>query len=139
MMKIRDIKPLLAQSLVLAISSTVMFSYSANSAPRPTQIRQCADTFIQRLGTRFTDGFTETPTPGSGTIVNLTNGVYLVSYDVIEQLRVARVGDKVKLCLLSIPENCPPRDNRGRSYSLLNYRTSGYVEMLDSQHMCGGA
>jgi hypothetical protein len=26
-----------------------------------------------------------------------------------------------------------------RIYSLLNYRTEGYVEMSDSQHMCGGA
>jgi len=76
---------------------------------------------------------------GSGTIVNLTNGIYLVSYEDIVQLQRSRPGDKVKLCLLAIPEDCPPGDDRGRVYSLLNYRTNGYTEMPDSQHMCGGA
>ena len=138
-MKIRNIQSLLAKSLVLAASSTVMVPYTASSAPPPTQIGQCANTFIQRIGTRLMDGSAGTPIPGSGTSVNLTNSVYLVSYDVIEQLRVARVGDKVKLCLLHIPENCPPNDNRGRIYSLLNYRTGGSVDLPDSSHMCGGA
>jgi hypothetical protein len=83
------------------------------------------------------DGSTGTPIPGSGTSVILTNGVYLVSYDVVDQLRVARVGDKVKLCLLHIPENCPRSDNRGKIYSLLKYRTGGTVNLPDSSHMCG--
>jgi hypothetical protein len=83
------------------------------------------------------DDSTGTPIPGSGTSVNLTNGVYLVSYDVVDQLRVARVGDKVKLCLLHIPENCPRSDNRGKIYSLLKYRTGGAVNLPDSSHMCG--
>ena len=77
---------------------------------------------------------------GSGTSVNLTNGIYLVSYNDIPELsRDSKPGDTVKLCLLSIPQNCPPGDNRGRVYSLLNYRTSGSVELPDSQHFCGGA
>lgn len=116
-----------------------MVSPPANSAAPPTQVGQCADTFIQRTGTRLVDGATGTPIPGSGTGVKLTNGIYLVSYDEIPQLRIAQAGDKVKLCLLRIPENCPSGDNRGRIYSLLNYRTNGYVEMPDSQHKCGGA
>jgi hypothetical protein len=61
--------------------------------------------FIQRLGTRLMDGSTGTQIPGSGTSVILTHGVYLVSYDVVDQLRVAQVGDKVKFCLLHILKN----------------------------------
>nr|MBD3887460.1 hypothetical protein [Phormidium tenue FACHB-886] len=76
----------------------------------------------------------------SGTAVELTKGIYLVSYEEVPQLSGdSGVGDKVKLCLLSIAENCPPGDNRGRFYSLLNDRTEGYVELPDSQHLCGGA
>lgn len=137
----RPVKSLFINSsvLVLIASSTVMVSYPANSAAPPTQVGQCADTFIQRTGTRLVEGAAGTPIPGSGTGVKLTNGIYLVSYDEISQLRIAQAGDKVKLCLLHIPENCPPGDNRGRIYSLLNYRTNGYVEMPDSQHKCGGA
>jgi hypothetical protein len=135
----RSIKPLVVKSLVLIASTAVIFPNPANSAPPPTQVGRCADTFIQRTGTRLVDGSTETPITGSGTSVNLTNGIYLVSYEDIVQLQRSRPGDKVKLCLLEIPEDCPPGDNRGRVYSLLNYRTNGYAEMPDSQHMCGGA
>jgi hypothetical protein len=106
----------------------------------PTQVGQCSDTFIQHIGTRLEDGQTGQPIPDSGTSVNLTNGVYLVSYDDVPVLsQGSQPGDKVKLCLLSIPQNCPPGDNRGRVYSLMNYRTKGHVEMPDSEHSCGGA
>lgn len=132
---LRWVKPL----FVIMASTAVLLPNLANSAPPPTQVGKCADTFIQRTGTRLVDGSTGTPIAGSGTSVNLTNGIYLVSYEDIVQLQRSRPGDKVKLCLLQIPEDCPPGDNRGRVYSLLNYRTNGYVEMSDSQHLCGGA
>lgn len=137
-MKKITLKPLLGNSLIL-ISSIGMIAYPAHSEPRPTKIKQCADTFIKRLGTRLEDGSTGKPIANSGTSIILTNGVYLVSYNVIKSLQNSQVRDKVKVCLLSIPKNCPPGDNRGKIYSLMNYRTGGYVEMADSQHMCGGA
>ncbi len=136
---LRYIKPLVVKSLVLMASLATTAPNPANSAPPPTQVGKCADTFIQRTGTRFGASLTEAQREGSGTTVKLTNGIYLVDYENLEQLRVARPQDKVKVCLLKIPENCPPGDNRGRVYSLLNYRTNGYVEMRDSQHWCGGA
>ncbi len=136
---LRYIKPLVVKSLVLMASLATLAPNSANSAPPPTQVGKCADTFIQRTGTRFGSSLTENQLEGLGSSVKLTNGIYLVSYENLEQLRIARPQDKVKVCLLQIPENCPPGDNRGRIYSLLNYRTEGYVEMRDSQHMCGGA
>lgn len=138
MIKIKFINPLFIPTL-LTISSIVTVSFPAKSAPPPTKINQCANTFIQRIGTRLMDSSTGESITGSGTTAILTNGVYLVSYDEVPQLRVAQAGDKVKLCLLHIPENCPPGDNRGKVYSLLNYRTGGSVNLPDSQHMCGGA
>lgn len=130
----------LIQRLFFVSTSIMLMTATALAAPPPTQIGQCSDTFIQRIGTRLVDGTTGEPVLGSGTSITLTNGIYLVSYDEIPELsRDSQPGDTVKLCLLSIPENCPPGDNRGRFYSLLNYRTGGYVEMRDSQHLCGGA
>ena len=132
---LRCIKPL----VVIMASTAIIVPNPANSAPPPTQVGKCADTFIQRTGNRFGESLTETQAEGIGTSVNLTNGIYLVSYEYIVQVQRSRPGDKVKLCLLAIPEDCPPGDDRGRVYSLLNYRTNGYTEMPDSQHMCGGA
>ena len=126
---------------VLTLSGGVMLMPTVVlAATPPTQVNRCSDTFIQKVGARLMDGQTGESIPGSGTSVILTNGIYLVSYDDVPALsRDSQPGDKVKLCLLSIPQNCPPGDNRGRVYSLLNYRTNGSVELPDSQHFCGGA
>jgi hypothetical protein len=50
-----------------------------------------------------------------------------------------RSGDKVKLCLVSLPEDCPPGDDRGKIYRATNLRTGESWEAPDSQHSCGGA
>jgi hypothetical protein len=47
--------------------------------------------------------------------------------------------DPVKLCLISIPKNCPPGDNRGKVYTATNLRTKKTFTLPDSQHSCGGA
>ena len=126
---------------VLALSGSLMLAPTAPlAAAPPTQVGECSNTFIQRVGTRLMNGQTGVSILGSGTSVNLTNGIYLVSYDDLPELsHDSKPGDTVKLCLLSIPQNCPPGDNRGRVYSLLNYRTISSVELPDSQHFCGGA
>jgi hypothetical protein len=136
----KAMKKSLAQGVLCFSGTSMLMPIAALAAVPPTQVGQCSDTFIQRVGTRLIDGQTGASIPDSGTSVQLTNGIYLVSYEDVPQLsRNSRAGDKVKLCLLSIPENCPPGDDRGRFYSLLNYRTEGYAEMPDSEHLCGGA
>lgn len=129
----------LGTGLLVLAGSLMPFSMSVMSAPPPNQVGRCADTFIKEVSARLSNGTTGAPIEGSGTSVSLTNGVYLVSYDEIAALKQSKVGEKVKLCLLSIPQNCPPGDDRGRFYRLFNYRTCQAVELPDSQHMCGGA
>ena len=51
----------------------------------------------------------------------------------------SRVGDPVKLCLVSIPLHCPDGDGRGRVYTALNLRIKKWWTQSDSQHSCGGA
>jgi hypothetical protein len=45
----------------------------------------------------------------------------------------------VRFCLISIPKDCPPGDNRGRVYETTNLRTNGVWKMQDDPHVCGGA
>jgi hypothetical protein len=107
----------------------------ADEAPTATftSIGDCKNTVIKSLGSRL-GGVRE-----SGSAVNYGNGVYGVSYDIIPELEESRVADPIKLCLTDIPRNCPPGDDRGRSYAATNLRTGGKWELSDSEHECGGA
>jgi len=51
----------------------------------------------------------------------------------------ARTGDRVKLCLVAISDECPPGDDRGKVYKAINLRTHKSWTALDSEHSCGGA
>ena len=90
-------------------------------------------TEISELGSRLEGA------PDSGSAVAYANGVTGVSYDVVTALRRSRVGDPVTLCLVSVPRNCPPGDDRGKVYSAANWRTKERWSLPDSQHSCGGA
>jgi hypothetical protein len=90
-------------------------------------------TKIATIGTRL-DGV-----PDSGDEVTYTNGVLQVSYSTIKGLKGSKPGDAVKLCLTSIPDDCPPGDTRGKSYKATDLRTHKSWDAIDSEHMCGGA
>ena len=62
-----------------------------------------------------------------------------VSYDKIESIMDSRKGDHVLICLVFIPRNCPPGDNRGKMYTTKNLRTLDAWTLPDSEHQCGGA
>ncbi len=98
----------------------------------PTEVGACSETTIEDIGYRLGD-------PDSGSAISYANGGSQVSYDTIPEIHRSRVGDPVKLCLLSLPEDCPPGDDRGKIYSASNLRTGESWEAPDSQHSCGGA
>ena len=77
--------------------------------------------------------------PDSGSAVNYANNLYGVSYEVVDAVRSSRVGDPVMLCLVSLPQNCPKGDERGKVYSATNLRTKQGWSLPDAEHMCGGA
>lgn len=103
------------------------------TATVPANVGDCVDTTITETGPRL-EGV-----PDSGSAVVYANGKSQVSYDMIEGITHSQVGDSVRLCLVSVPENCPPGDDRGRVYSATNTRTGESWSAPDSQHMCGGA
>jgi hypothetical protein len=78
-------------------------------------------------------------TPGSGSAIVFANGGYQVSYEQEAAVDRSRPGDPVRICLVSIPKDCPPGDDRGRVYKTTNLRTHGSWTLPDAEHMCGGA
>jgi hypothetical protein len=105
----------------------------AEAASVPTRVGQCVATKITLTGARLEGA------PDSGTTVVYANKILNVDYEVIAAVRKSRVGDPVRLCLVSLPKHCPPGDDRGKFYSARNLRTGGSWKMYDSQHLCGGA
>lgn len=99
----------------------------------PKNVSQCVRTEISELGSRLEGS------PDSGSAIAYANGVTGVSYDIITAIRRSRVGDPITLCLVSVPRNCPPGDDRGKVYSAVNGRTLERWSLPDSQHSCGGA
>jgi hypothetical protein len=106
--------------------------HQGNADPLPTKIGACGMTTITDIGYRL-------DTPDSGSAIVYANGGGQVSYDTIPEIHRSRIGDKVKLCLVSLPEDCPPGDDRGKIYRATNLRTGESWEAADSQHSCGGA
>lgn len=104
----------------------------------PKRVGQCATTKVQRVETRLVDGSNQ-PVKGSGSAIEFANGGYQVSYDTVPAVEASRPGDPVKICLVTIPQGCPPGDHRGRQYETTNLRTKGVWTLPDAEHSCGGA
>jgi hypothetical protein len=117
---------------VLAILLMTAALRQARAEELPTEIGACSETTIEDIGYRLGD-------PDSGSAISYANGGGQVSYDTIPEIHRSRVGDPVRLCLVRIPEDCPPGDDRGKVYSATNLRTGDSWEAPDSQHSCGGA
>jgi hypothetical protein len=105
----------------------------------PTVIDDCNITRIKEISTRLLDSVTGAKTPGSGSAISFRNGGYQVSYDEEGEISRSRVGDRVRMCLVTIPHPCPPGDDRGFRYTTTNLRTGEQWTLPDSQHACGGA
>jgi hypothetical protein len=106
---------------------------SASAQGLPTRVGDCANTTIRAIGTRLQG------TPGSGSAVAFSNGGYQVDYDTVPAIEQSRAGDPVRMCLVSVPQNCPKGDDRGKVYQTTNLRTHQSWSLPDSTHMCGGA
>ena len=112
---------------------------SQASAGLPQRIGECVRTTITLIHPRMrTEPWTDEQF-NWGTGVQFANGGRQVSYEREEAILASRPGDKVVMCLISIPRGCPPRDDRGREYFVTNERTGQKWELPDSQHYCGGA
>ena len=94
-------------SSLVVLGVLVMAPSMAFADGLPKRVGQCVETRIKELGPRLEGA------PDSGSTVIYENGVFGVSYEVEAVLKSARVGDPVKLCLVSVPKKCPPGDDEG--------------------------
>ena len=111
-----------------------------SSGPLPTRIGQCSATQVASVTPRLDAGRPPRSEDfDSGTAINFRNDGHQVSYEREPALLNSRPGDGVLMCLVAIPRNCPPGDDRGKIYTATNARTGATWTLPDSQHSCGGA
>jgi len=101
-----------------------------------SRVGQCQVTRIEDIGPRLQRVEGEPP---NGTSVGFANGVWQVSYRPVPSIWASRVGDPARTCLISIPRDCPPGDDRGRVYETTNLRNGARWRLSDSSHECGAA
>lgn len=77
--------------------------------------------------------------PQSGTSILYTDGHAQVSYDRITAAEHSQQGDRVRLCVVSVPSRCPVGDFRGVIYRATNLYTRRSWLMPNAEHYCGGA
>jgi hypothetical protein len=118
--------------LMLALAVAVAVPRPGDAA-MPKRVGDCDTTTIKSVGTRLAG------VPSSGSAVEFANGGAQVSYDTVAAVARSRPGDVVKICLVSVPKNCPAGDTRGRDYQVTNRRTHGSWTLPNSSHSCGGA
>jgi hypothetical protein len=116
-----------------ALAGLAAVPTAALAAKAPTKVGKCVATTIKEIGTRL-EGVDD-----SGSAIFYATDTVGVSYDTIPGITHSRVGDKVELCLVSLPENCPAGDDRGKVYAAVNLRTQEFWELPDAEHKCGGA
>jgi len=131
---------LLAGLVVLGAGGAMAREPGSNELP--VTVGTCGQPTIASVGSRLVDGRTGKDMPGMGHSVRYSNGGVSVSYgaDVSSKaIDGSRVGDRVLVCLVFIPQGCPAGDVRGRIYTVTNFRTMESWTLPDSAHRCGGA
>jgi len=99
-------------------------------APVHPRVGDCTLSTVTYVGWRAGD---------SGIVIQYANDMWQVDYNTIPGIHASRAGDRVRLCLIELPLNCPAGDDRGRIYKGTNLRTGASWNAMDSQHSCGGA
>ena len=122
----------------VALLVALAFAAPAVAEPMPKHVGDCAKTNVRRLETRLMDGDGK-PIADSGSAIVFVNGGYQVSYDKVAAVEASRPGDELRVCLVSVPKNCPKGDHRGKIYKTTNLRTHGDWTLPDAEHSCGGA
>ena len=124
-------------SLLFAIVVCVS-PFSAEAANLPNRVGECVETKIEQITDRFGESLSKDDYI-RGAAVKFRNNGRQISYDKESAIARSKTGDRVKMCLVEIPKDCPRGDHRGRIYKTVNLRTGETWTLPDSQHSCGGA
>jgi hypothetical protein len=108
----------------------------------PGKVGECADTTITSITDRFGEDLTPSRSKkGSdpGTIIRFSNSGVQVSPEKERAIVRSQIFDKVNMCLVTIPKDCPAGDIRGRVYKTTNLRTGESWSLPNDIRGCGGA
>jgi hypothetical protein len=131
-------------AIALVMAGSLLLAAAPPPAPQtataaPTLVGQCVRAKIVSKGQRLMDARTSLPIRGSGSLVRFSNLIEQVSYDEVPAIERARIGDRVRMCLVQLPADCPAGDDRGKVYRTTDLRTGRAWTLPDSEHSCGGA
>jgi hypothetical protein len=105
----------------------------------PGKIGECAETTITSITDRYGEDLAPRAKKGSdpGTIVRFSNSGAQVSMRRENSVAHSQVFDKVSMCLVEVPKECPG-DLRGRIYRTTNLRTKESWSLANDVKNCGG-
>jgi hypothetical protein len=106
----------------------------------PGKVGDCAETTITSITDRYGEDLAPRAKKGTdpGTIVRFSNSGVQVSMSRENSIAHSQVFDKVNMCLVEVPKNCPD-DIHGRVYRTTNLRTKESWSLANDVRSCGGA
>jgi hypothetical protein len=104
----------------------------------PRKVGECFETTITSITDRYGDDLSQRAKKGAdpGTIVRFSNSGVQVSLRRENSIIRSQVFDKVNMCLVEVPKECP-NDLRGRVYRTLNLRTKESWSLANDIRNCG--
>ena len=105
----------------------------------PRKVGECFETTITEITDRYGEDLPPRPKKGAdpGTIVRFSNSGVQVSLRRENTIVHSQVFDKVNMCLVQVPQQCPG-DLRGRVYKTTNLRTKESWSLANDITSCGG-
>jgi len=104
----------------------------------PAAIGRCAETIVTKVVRRpYENG--DPATANFGSAIQYKNGGGQISSEQNAGIDASMPGDRVKICLVALPHNCPRGDYQGAVYHALNMRTGQDWDAPNSKRACGGA
>ena len=103
----------------------------------PAAIGRCAQTIVTKVVRRPYDNG-DPAAANFGSAIRYKNGGGQISSEQNAGIDASMPGDRVQICLVALPHNCPRGDNRGAVYHALNMRTGQEWDAPNSERACGG-
>lgn len=105
----------------------------------PRKVGECFETTITSITDRYGEDIPARAKKGAdpGTLVRFSNSGVQVSLRRENSIVRSQVFDKVNMCLVEVPKECPG-DLRGRVYRTTNLRTKETWSLANDIKNCGG-
>lgn len=128
-----------AREFLIRLVPALMTAVHVSTSPGFSEVtRNNPAVVLESIGDCVETTVTEVAISYASTIT-YENDIFQVDWAEYPVFRYSIAGDAVRLCLASIPDNCPKGDTRGRQIEAKNIRTGDTWSAQNSFHSCGGA